>query len=113
MALTAGLFDSVPIDQMKDAEHAVQEAAANIPAELAARFNTADTLSDEDRATIARIARNALMRFQSRPDSSLKAKAASEAGAHAKTETVPQRESKPEVHMEAEPQPKRAPKEKS
>ena len=34
LALTAELFDPVPIDQMTDAEHAVQEAAANIPAEL-------------------------------------------------------------------------------
>src|SRR5271169_2545029 len=33
LALTAELFDSVPIDQMTDAEHAVQEAAANTPSE--------------------------------------------------------------------------------
>ena len=69
LALTAELFDRVPIDQMTDAEHAVQESAANTPSELAARFNTADTLSDEDRATIVQIARNALMRFQSKPES--------------------------------------------
>jgi F-type H+/Na+-transporting ATPase subunit alpha len=113
LALTAGLFDGVPIDQMTDAEHAVQEAAANAPSELAARFDTADTLSDEDRATIVQIARNALMRFQSRPNSNLKAKAGSEAEANVKTESRPQRESKPEAHTEAEPQPKPAPKEKS
>ena len=103
LALTAELFDRVPIDQMTDAEHAVQEAAANIPAELVARFNTADTLSDEDRATIVQIARNALMRFQSKPESNLKAKAGSEAEANAKTEPKPQRESKPEAQTEAEP----------
>ena len=34
LALTAELFDGVPIDQMTDAEHAVQEAAADIPAEV-------------------------------------------------------------------------------
>ena len=49
LALTAELFDAVPLDQMTDAEHAVQEAAANIPAEVCARFETADKLSDEDR----------------------------------------------------------------
>ena len=49
LALTAELFDHVPLDQMKDAEHAVQEAAANIPAEVCARFEGADELSDEDR----------------------------------------------------------------
>ena len=113
LALTAELFDGVPIDQMTDAEHAVQEAAANTPSELAAQFNTADTLSDEDRATIVQIARNALMRFQSRPDSNLKAKAGSEAEANAKTEPKPQRKSEPEVHTEVEPRPKPAPKEKS
>src|SRR5450755_2239513 len=58
LALTAELFDGVPIDQMTDAEHAVQEAAANTPSELAARFKTADKLSDEDKATIIQIARN-------------------------------------------------------
>ena len=47
---------------MTDAEHAVQEAAANIPAEVRARFETADKLSDEDRETIIEIARQALAR---------------------------------------------------
>ncbi len=68
LALTAELFDTVPIDQMTDAEHAVQEAAANIPAEVGARFDTAETLRDEDRATIVQIARNALARFQPKPE---------------------------------------------
>ena len=34
LALTAELFDGVALDQMTDAEHAVQKAAANIPAEV-------------------------------------------------------------------------------
>ncbi len=64
LALTADLFDSVPLEQMKDAEHAVHEAAASIPAEVSARFDTAVALSDEDRATVTQIARNTLARFQ-------------------------------------------------
>jgi F-type H+-transporting ATPase subunit alpha len=64
LALSAKLFDSVPIDQMKDAEQALHEAATNISAEVCARFETADQLSDEDRKTIADIARQALARFQ-------------------------------------------------
>ena len=44
LALTAELFDRVPLDQMTDAEHAVREAAADIPAEVRARFDTADKL---------------------------------------------------------------------
>ena len=67
LALTAELFDPVPLDRMTDAEHAVQEAAAKIPAELCARFETADKLSDEDRETIVEIARKALEAFQPKP----------------------------------------------
>ena len=40
LALTAGLFDRVPLDQMTDAEQAVQKAAADIPAEVCGRFET-------------------------------------------------------------------------
>ncbi len=53
---------------MTDAEHAVQKAAANIPAEVCARFESADKLSDEDRKTIIEIARQALTPFQPKPD---------------------------------------------
>ncbi|MBE0612070.1 MAG: alternate F1F0 ATPase, F1 subunit alpha [Burkholderiales bacterium] len=68
LALTAELFDSVPLEQMTEAEHAVHEAAANIPAEVCARFETADKLSDEDRKTIVDIARKALAGFQPKPE---------------------------------------------
>ncbi len=64
LALTAELFDHVPLDQMTAAEHALHEAAAEIPAAVGERLDTADTLSDEDRETIIEIARNALARFQ-------------------------------------------------
>src|ERR1700683_3667545 len=57
LALTAELFDRVAVDRMTDAEDAVQKAAANIPAELCARFESADKLSDEDRNTVIEIAR--------------------------------------------------------
>ena len=49
LALTANLFDSIPIDQMKAAGQAVQKAASTIPTEVCARFDTADKLNDEDR----------------------------------------------------------------
>ncbi len=67
LALTAELFDGVNLDQMSDAEHAVQKAAANIPAELCARFESAHKLSDEDRNMIIEIARQALTAFQPKP----------------------------------------------
>lgn len=53
---------------MIDAENAVHAAAANIPAEVRARFDSVKKLSDKDRATIIQIARNALARFQPKPE---------------------------------------------
>jgi F-type H+-transporting ATPase subunit alpha len=68
LALTAELFDGVALERMPDAEDAVQKAAANIPAEVRRRFESADKLSDEDRNTIIDIARQALAPFQPKPD---------------------------------------------
>ena len=53
---------------MRDAEQAVQKAAADIPAEVCARFESADKLSDEDRNAILEIARQALAPFQPKPE---------------------------------------------
>jgi len=68
LALIEKLFDPVPIKRMKEAEHAVHEAAATIPAEVSGRFETADKLSDEDRKAIIEIARQALTPFQPKPE---------------------------------------------
>jgi F-type H+-transporting ATPase subunit alpha len=68
LALSAGLFDSVLINQMTDAEYAVREAAVNIPADVIVRFETGDKLSDEDREIIVEIARQALAGFQPKPE---------------------------------------------
>jgi len=68
LALTAKLFDAVPLERMIDAEHAVREIAANIPAKVSARFDIAEKLSDEDRTAIIEIARNALASFQPKPE---------------------------------------------
>ena len=72
LALTAKLFDAVPLEQMKEAEQAVRDAAAGIPAQVSARFATA-ALSPEDRETIIEIARRALARFQPVPAAAPKA----------------------------------------
>src|SRR5580692_5468872 len=64
LALTAELFDPVPLEQMTAAEQAVRAAAVKIPAEVCTRFETAAKLSDEDRHAIIEIARQALARFQ-------------------------------------------------
>jgi F-type H+-transporting ATPase subunit alpha len=64
LALTAKLFDTVPLDQMKLAEKAVLDAAESIPAEVIARFETADKLSDADREIIIDLAAQALESFE-------------------------------------------------
>jgi F-type H+-transporting ATPase subunit alpha len=64
MALTETLFDSVPLNRMPEAERAVREAAAKLPDDVQARFDTAAKLSDADRDAIVQIARTALARFQ-------------------------------------------------
>jgi len=67
VALTAKLFDVVPLERMTEAEHAVREAAAGIPAEMCARFEAAAGLSEEDRKAILDIAQKALAPFQPKP----------------------------------------------
>jgi F-type H+-transporting ATPase subunit alpha len=63
LALTAGLFDPVPIEKVKEAEGALQKAASQIPAEIAGRFVTADKLSDADRKAVLEIATRTLTPF--------------------------------------------------
>jgi F-type H+-transporting ATPase subunit alpha len=67
LGLTAELFDPVPLDRMRDAELALHEAAADIPAAVRVRLDSAEKLSDEDRETIIQIARKALEAFQPKP----------------------------------------------
>ena len=73
LALTADLFNDVPVDRMAEAGNAVIEAAARIPAEVGARLETAKELSDEDRRTIIELARQALAPLQPRPEAKAKA----------------------------------------
>jgi F-type H+-transporting ATPase subunit alpha len=63
LALTAKLFDEIPLEQMTEAEHAVRAAVADLPAEVCARFESDDKLSDVDRTTILQLASHALARF--------------------------------------------------
>ncbi len=67
LALTEKLFDPVPLERMADAEHAVRDAAASIPADVCARLEVAATLSAPDRKTIIDVARQSLAPFQPKP----------------------------------------------
>jgi F-type H+-transporting ATPase subunit alpha len=68
LALTAKLFDLVPLDEMSEAECALREAIADIPAQIRERLDAAEQLSDADRDTILQIARKSLARFKSKPE---------------------------------------------
>jgi F-type H+-transporting ATPase subunit alpha len=107
LALTAEIFENVPLDRMPDAEQAVRKAAAKIPEEVSERLDTADKLSDEDRETIIEIARQALEELLREPDFKSEAEQESEA------QPKPEPESKPEVRTEVKPKPEATLKEKS
>lgn len=62
-ALTLGLFDSVPLDQMIQAEQAVIKAADAIPEEVIQRLNADEKFTEKDREKILQIAEKALAGF--------------------------------------------------
>ncbi len=74
LALTAELFDPVPLDQMIEAEQEVQKASATIPADVCARFAGLEKLSDADRKAIIAVAGRALVRFEPKRDTASHAK---------------------------------------
>jgi len=67
LALTAKLFDTVPLERMTEAEGAVRAASAQIPPEVRARFDNATKLNPEDLTQITDMARTALTPFQPTP----------------------------------------------
>jgi F-type H+-transporting ATPase subunit alpha len=64
LALTAGLFDTLPVDKVNDAERALQKATTDIPADVAGRLTSSDKFSDDDRKAILEIAQRALAPLQ-------------------------------------------------
>ena len=108
LALTANLFDPVPLEKMIDAGHAVREAANTIPAEVSGRFETAAKLSDEDKKTVVEIARKALAPFLPKPEPKpeVKPTAKVETKREDKTETKPKPDDKAKPEIKAETKPK-------
>jgi F-type H+-transporting ATPase subunit alpha len=68
LALTNGLFDAVPMERMKDAEAALQNAAKEIPAEVAERLVSDKPLSDADKKVLLDIATRTLAAFLPKPE---------------------------------------------
>jgi F-type H+/Na+-transporting ATPase subunit alpha len=99
LALTANLFDDVPLDRMTAAEQAVRKAAANIPPEVNKRLDKADNLSEADRETIIQIARQALESFLPEEGSKSKAEPEQEFPKKSRPEAKPQQ--KPDTPEES------------
>jgi F-type H+-transporting ATPase subunit alpha len=108
LALISDLFDTVPMDRMTEAERALHDAAARLPADVCTRFETAAKLSDEDRKAVIEIARQALAPFQPKPEPKAEPqpepKPESKAEPKPVTNTEPKPESKPEPNLENKPE---------
>jgi len=63
LALTAGLFDQVPLERMTEAEQAVRVAATQAPGELLERLAGAEELGAADREAVIDTARDVLAPF--------------------------------------------------
>jgi F-type H+-transporting ATPase subunit alpha len=64
LALSAGLFDRIPLERMPEAGHALRLAVKDIPAATAGRMDCAESLSAGDREAMLRIATQALAAFE-------------------------------------------------
>jgi F-type H+-transporting ATPase subunit alpha len=73
LALADGLFDTLPLERMVEAELALRDAAATIPSAIVQGFVMAKKLEEDDKAVILQIARRALTIFASQPDTKVDA----------------------------------------
>ena len=67
LALSAGLFDAVPLEKVKEAEAALAQAAVKMDKEMAGRLTFADKLNDDDHTALLTLASGALSTFQPAP----------------------------------------------
>lgn len=64
MALTTGLLDSVPLENVRDAAMALRNRVADIPIDILKRFSSNEKMSDADRKTVLQLAALAISQFQ-------------------------------------------------
>ncbi len=67
LALSAGLFDTIALENMLDAELSLRAAAKNLPVALCERFKSCENLPEADKVLILQLAAQALATFQSLP----------------------------------------------
>ena len=96
LAISAELFDSIPLNKIDEAERAVQQAAEAMSEDMKERLFTEDTLKEEDREAITVIARQALESFfsEEEEEEALPGGAADEEGDTEKVEETEEPEKK-------------------
>lgn len=68
LALTGGLFDTIPINKMQEADAALQKINAELPADIVKRLFADKDFNDSDREAILKIAETTLEPFQEKPE---------------------------------------------
>jgi len=68
LALSDGLFDTIPIDKMQEAENALIHISKDLPAEIQKRMFSDTKLSDSDNDSISKMANDILVPFQEKPE---------------------------------------------
>ena len=68
LALTSGLFDTIPLDKIRKAEVSLLESSNELPEEILDRLFSDKKLSDADRQSILEIADEKLSSFQEKPE---------------------------------------------
>lgn len=71
LALTSGLFDTIPSDKIQDAENVLLKISSELPSEILKRLVSDKELSSADREVILKMAVTALVSFQAKPDPEL------------------------------------------
>jgi F-type H+-transporting ATPase subunit alpha len=67
LALTGGLFDSIPLDKMREAQRVLCTASTQMAAEVRERLASNHKLDDADRDAVLKVARGALAPLQKKP----------------------------------------------
>ncbi len=68
LALTSGLFDTIPINKMEEAELALKKMNTELPPEIVKRLLSDKEMNSSDREAILSIAGNLLTPFQEKPE---------------------------------------------
>lgn len=72
LAATEGAFDSIPLPKVKLAEEALHRELKSKHAKLLDKVNTGDKVSDEDQATILKVAKDVAKTYEDKPTKSEK-----------------------------------------